>query len=92
MTYDVILSNRFKKDYKLMKRRGAPMEELNAVIDLLRQGSPLPAKYRDHMLSGTYVGHHECHIKPDWLLIYYVAADVLVLTMTRTGSHSDLFG
>lgn len=68
------------------------MELLDRVIEKLSMGEPLPEQYRDHELTGGWKGHRECHIRPDWLLIYYRENDVLVLTLTRTGSHSDLFG
>ncbi len=92
MKYDIISTSRFKKDYKLLIKRGANMNELHRVIELLRDNKPLPEKYHDHALSGNYAGYRECHIRPDWLLIYLVDNNVLVLTLTRTGSHSDLFG
>lgn len=82
----------FKKDYKLAKKRGLNMERLQAVIGTLAMGEPLPQEYRDHELSNNWKGHRECHIQPDWLLIYRTQNDVLVLTLARTGSHSDLFG
>ena len=62
------------------------------MVDLLAMGQPLPERNRDHALTGDWVGHRECHIQSDWLLIYRVEEDVLVLTMTRTGTHSELFG
>ena len=91
MTYEIRRTSLFKKDYKAMVRRGAEIRLLHEVVDLLRQGLPLPERCRDHALSGNYANHRECHIKPDWLLIYYISGKVLVLTLTRTGSHSDLF-
>lgn len=89
--YTVKFTNQFKKDYKLAKRRGKKMELLNRTIELLANGESLPEKYYDHSLSGNWTGHRECHIQPDWLLVYYFEDDVLVLTLVRTGSHSDLF-
>lgn len=89
--YTVKFTNQFKKDYKLAKRRGKKMELLNSVIELLANGEVLPENYYDHSLSGNRVGHRECHIQPDWLLVYYFENDILVLTLARTGSHSDLF-
>ncbi|MEG2137843.1 MAG: type II toxin-antitoxin system YafQ family toxin [Oscillospiraceae bacterium] len=83
---------RFKKDYKLMLRRGFRAELLEKLIGLLVTGKPLPPHYRDHALSGTYGSHRECHITPDWLLIYKVESEILTLTCTRTGTHADLFG
>jgi len=91
MNYRVKFTNRFKREHKLMQKRGANMQLLNDVVDLLRQGKPLPEKYRDHALIGNYTGARECHIKPDWLLIYQIEDDLLVLTLMRTGTHSDLF-
>ena len=89
--YDVVYSNRYRHDYKLIKKRGYNISLLDAVIELLEAGEPLPEKYRDHALTGNYIGHRECHITPDWLLIYKIDNDCLVLIMTRTGTHSDLF-
>ncbi|EEJ53458.1 type II toxin-antitoxin system YafQ family toxin [Mobiluncus mulieris] len=71
-------------------RRGQPMEELDEVIRLLAEGEELPEKYRDHALVGNWLGHRECHIRPNWLLIYAVNNRTLVLTLARTGTHSDL--
>ena len=80
------------EDYKRAIKRGLKIELLEQVVALLAMGEPLPEKNRDHDLSGDWVGHRECHILPDWLLIYRIEDDVLVLTLARTGSHSDLFG
>lgn len=71
-------------------KRGLKISLLDEVITLLSNGEDLPEKYRDHVLVGNWVGHQECHILPDWLLIYRIENDVLVLTLSRTGSHSDL--
>ena len=81
----------FKKDYKRIVKRGYDMRLLEKVIELLANQKPLPEKNRDHQLSGDYAGCRECHITPDWLLIYEVAGDELILYLTRPGSHSDLF-
>lgn len=81
----------FKKDYKRIVKRGYDMRLLEKVIELLANQKPLPEKNRDHQLSGNYAGCRECHITPDWLLIYEVADEELILYLTRTGSHSDLF-
>lgn len=81
----------FKKDYKRTVKRGYDMRLLEKVIELLANQKPLPEKNRDHQLSGDYAGCRECHITPDWLLIYEVADEELILYLTRTGSHSDLF-
>ena len=89
--YIVKPTNKFRKDYKLMERRGLDVSLLDEIITKLAQGIPLSEKNQDHELVGKYTGHRECHIQPDWLLVYRVEKDVLVLTLTRTGSHSDLF-
>ena len=89
--YTIKFTSTFKKRYKLMKKRGLDLSLLDEVVDQLRQGKELDEKYRDHMLKGEYVGFHECHIKPDWLLIYLIENDILTLTLVDTGSHADLF-
>jgi mRNA interferase YafQ len=73
-----------------LRQQGKTLDLLFAVIDKLRQGEKLDRVYRDHSLRGNLSGLRECHVQPDWLLLYYVEADVMVLTLTRTGSHSDL--
>ncbi len=90
--YSVKLTNQFKKDYKLAMKRGLKIELLDEIVVLLAMGEPLPERNRDHALTGNWIGHRECHIQPDWLLIYRIEDDVLVLNLTRTGTHSDLFG
>lgn len=85
-------TSQFKKDYKLAKKRGLKIELLKDVVAKLAMGEALPEKNRDHALTGNWVGHRECHIQPDWLLVYRIEDDVLVLTLARTGTHSDLFG
>ena len=90
--YVVKFTTQFRKDYKLAMKRGLKIELLERVIMLLAAGETLPEKNKDHALTGNCVGHRECHILPDWLLVYRVEDDVLVLTLTRTGTHSDLFG
>ena len=87
----IVISNQFKKDLKLSKKRGLKINLLKEVIDTLANSKPLNEKYRDHNLSGEYSGFRECHIEPDWLLIYRVEDRVLVLFLFRTGSHPDLF-
>ena len=84
-------TSRFKKDYKAAIKRGLPKEALRAVIEALANDEPLPERCRPHLLSGDWVGYWECHIRPDWLLIYKLSDDVMVLTLVRTGTHSDLF-
>lgn len=88
--YSIKVTGRFKKDLKQMHKRGYNIKLLDEVINKLIKGEKLPEKNRDHSLTGNWVNHRECHVTPDWLLIYKVEADVLVLTLTRTGSHSDL--
>lgn len=90
--YTVKVTAQFRKDYKLAARRGLNIGLLEDVIASLARGVPLPEKNRDHALSGNWTGYRECHILPDWLLVYRVDDDVLVLILSRTGSHSDLFG
>ena len=82
-------SNQFKKDVKRAVKRGKDPEALKNIIELLASGKPLPVKNRDHKLSGDYANYRECHIEPDWLLIYFVSSEVLRLE--RTGTHADLF-
>ena len=91
MKYDVQFTNQFKKDLKLAKKQNKNLDKLFEVIDILANGGTLDAKYRDHDLTGNYKGTRECHIEPDWLLIYEICGDVLVLMLYRLGSHSELF-
>ena len=88
--YTVRMTSQFRKDYKLAMKRGLKIALLDEVITMLSKGEELPEKYRDHLLVGNWIGHRECHILPDWLLIYRIENDVLVLTLSRTGSHNDL--
>ncbi len=81
----------FKKDYKRIKKRGYDVRKLEKVIELLATGQELPAEYKDHGLAGNYRECRECHITPDWLLIYEIKESELFLYLTRTGTHSDLF-
>lgn len=82
-------TSQFKKDIKRIRKRSKDLDKLKAVIDVLVAGEQLPARYRDHALVGNYRGTRDCHIEPDWLLIYEIDEDELILI--RTGSHSDLF-
>jgi mRNA interferase YafQ len=82
-------TSQFKRDVKRMQRQGREVEKLKRVLEALVEGEPLAAKHRDHVLVGQYKGTRECHIKPDWLLIYELGEAEIVLI--RTGSHSDLF-
>ena len=88
---DIQYEKSFKKDFKRMVKRGANPSLLEEVVTILANEQPLPDRYRDHSLSGNYSGYRECHILPDWLLIYRVFQDRLVLVLTRTGTHSDLY-
>ena len=88
---EIRYSSQFKKDFKRMKRRGLPLEQLKHVLELLAWEEPLPERYRDHALSGDSKEFRECHIQPDWLLIYRVQEEELTLIAQRTGTHSDLF-
>ena len=89
--YRVKFTTAYKRAYKLMKKRGADMALLDDVVDQLRCGETLAPRYRDHGLSGKFQGFRECHIKPDWLLVYLIENDVLTLTLVDTGSHADIF-
>ena len=88
---DIVLSNQFKKDLKLMNRRGFNLDLLDAVVNKLANNEELDEKYYDHALTGNYIGFRECHIKADWLLIYRINNNELYLFLSRTGTHSDLF-
>ncbi|HIR34617.1 MAG TPA: type II toxin-antitoxin system YafQ family toxin [Candidatus Faecimorpha stercoravium] len=88
---NIILSNRFKKDLKLAAKRRYNLDLLDEVVKMLACHETLPDKYRDHSLSGDYVGFRECHIQPDWLLVYRIEEENLYLFLSRTGTHSDLF-
>ncbi len=89
--YTVKFTNRFKKSYKLAKKRGKDMSKIARIIALLANGEKLPEQNKDHLLTGDWAGHRECHIEPDWLLVYYYIEDILVLNLIATGTHSDLF-
>ena len=90
--YTVKTTTQFKKDFKLAIKRGLKIELIEEVITKLAMGETLPDKNKDHALTGNWIGHRECHILPDWLLIYRIQDDILILTLSRTGTHSDLFG
>ena len=91
MQYKIEYTSRFKKEYKLAKKRGRNISLLRTVIDILAKGEPLPEKYKDHSLVSNWAGYRECHIQGDWLLIYKYQNDELILSLTATGTHSDLF-
>ena len=91
MNYEVRFTNQFKKDLKLAQKRGKDIEKLFSVVNILASGKALAPKFRDHDLSGDYKGCRECHIEPDWLLIYEINNGLLILVLNRIGSHSELF-
>ena len=91
MKYKIKFTSRFKKDLKQAKKKGKDIEKLFDVIEKIAKDVALDERYRDHSLAGNYKGTRECHIEPDFLLIYEKIKEVLVLTLVRTGSHSDLF-
>lgn len=90
MKYEIQRTSAFKKDYKKALKQGRSKALLREVVLLLADGKPLPVEKRDHALSGEWSGYRECHIAPDWLLIYRILDDKLILSLTRTGSHSYL--
>jgi mRNA interferase YafQ len=89
--YKVIASNKFQKDYKLCKKRGLNMSLINDLILELEKSGKVPSKHKPHLLKGNYKGLWECHIQPDWLLVLMIEEDVKLISLTRTGTHSDLF-
>lgn len=91
MKLEIVPSNQFKKDLKLAHKRGLDLSKLSNVISTLANGEPLDQKFKDHPLIGDYIGFRECHIAPDWLLVYKIDNGKLLLFLARTGSHSDLF-
>jgi mRNA interferase YafQ len=91
MKYEVKFTNQFKKDLKLAKKQNKNLDELFEVVNILAEGGTLDVRYRDHDLSGNYKGTRECHIEPDWLLVYEIKDEVLVLMLYRLGTHSELF-
>lgn len=91
MKYEIKPSNQFKKDVKLAQKRGYDLGKLTTVIKKLANGETLEPKYRDHQLTGNFGVCRECHIQPDWLLLYEIENEQLMLYLSRTGTHSDLF-
>ncbi|MCD8196038.1 MAG: type II toxin-antitoxin system YafQ family toxin [Lachnospiraceae bacterium] len=89
--YEIIPSGRFRKDYRIALKRGYNMNLLQRVVDQIAAGKPLDKKHRDHVLSGNFSGVRECHITPDWLLLYDIHEEELELLLLRTGTHSDIF-
>ena len=90
--YQIEFTNEMKRNVKLMRRRGKDLRKLTEVLDILARGEQLPARNKDHQLTGNLRDFRECHIEPDWLLIYQVHDDILVLTATATGTHAGLLG
>jgi mRNA interferase YafQ len=91
MKYKLILSNRFKKGLKRAEKRGLDISLMQIIVDSLLEGKQLEEKYQDHALIGNWNGFRECHIQPNWLLIYMIEDEILTLTLIDTGTHSDLF-
>lgn len=91
MKLEIVPSKQFRKDVRLAIKRGKNLTALDIVVTCLTAMNPLPQKYRDHSLTGRYIGFRECHIEPDWLSIYRIEDEKLLLILFRTGSHSDLF-
>ena len=88
---DHVMTTQFRKDLKRINKQGKDLSLLKDVLQTLREEQALEEKYRDHALTGNYIGFRECHIQPDWLLVYAINKEELILTASRTGSHSDLF-
>ncbi len=91
MIYHIKFTTAFKKGYKRARKRGLNLQLLDDVIAKLKAGHKLESEYRDHALHGNWEGFRECHIQPDWLLIYLIENDILTLTLTDTGTHADIF-
>ncbi len=92
MSYRILWTKQFKKDYRLAVKRHMDIDAMDDIVRALSRGETLPAKNKDHILTGKWKDHRECHILPDWLLVYRYEDDVLILTLARTGTHSDIFG
>jgi mRNA interferase YafQ len=88
---DIVWTSQFKRDYKLAMKRSKNMDLIDDCIRMIASRTILPPKYRDHDLTGNWIGHRECHIQPDWLLVYRIEGEDLILVLARSGSHSDLF-
>lgn len=91
-TFQIRTSKQYERDVKLAVRRGLDIEKLLDVVRLLHQGVPLPEKHRNHLLHGDYKGYWECHISPDWLLLYEKDTEIRIISLYRTGTHADVFG
>ncbi len=87
----IVYAATFKKDFKRILKRGKDLSKFIHLVEILQKGESLPPKYRDHALSGNYAGFRDCHIEPDWILVYRIEAEKLHLILFRTGTHSDLF-
>ena len=92
MKYQIVSTSRFKKDAHLAKKQGRDLKKLVRVINLLAEGARLPKENKDHFLTENFNGYRECHIESDWLLVYKIDGDLCILTLSRTGTHSVLFG
>ena len=88
--YEIRPKKLYRKQYKLLEKRGYNMQLLDGVVELLANGETLPEKYRDHALTGNKIGYRDCHIKDDWVLIYKIDKNVLTLILSETGTHSDI--
>ena len=90
--YEIKTYKQYDRDVKLAVRRGLDIEKLLEVVRLLRQDEPLPEKYHNHLLHRDYKGYWECHINPDWLLLYEKDTEIRIISLYRTGTHADIFG
>ena len=88
--YQIEQTSIFRKDLKKAKKRGLDLSLLDDVVTAIQNGETLPEKNKDHALTGNWIGHRECHIQPDWLLVYRILDNTLILSLVRTGTHSDL--
>lgn len=88
--YELQVTNTFRRDFKKIKKRNYNLSLLNDIVEMLLDGKTLPDKNKDHALTGNWNGYRECHIQPDWLLVYKIYENTLVLSLFRTGTHSDL--
>jgi len=91
LAYGIVMSAQFKKELKIATKRHKDIEKLKKIITLIATAQQLPAKYKNHRLSGNFSDCFECHIEPDWLLIYRIDHNILILYLLRTGTHADLF-
>ncbi len=89
--YSISATNKFKKDYKKCKKRGLKISSIDELIRVLEKTGEVPAEYKPHKLRGNYKGCWECHIQPDWLMIWEKTEDIKLISLIRTGSHTDLF-